>query len=61
MEKAASVPEFKLKDGALGSTKRERMEIAIWVFPDMVGPTKNKEVNNRSMAWISDRKVHIIA
>jgi len=37
------------------------MEIAIWVFPDMVGPTKNKEVNNRSMAWISDRKVHIIA
>jgi hypothetical protein len=46
---AASVPMFKLKIGTFGDIKSERMEIAICVFPDDIGPMKNGAVKSRSM------------
>ena len=45
----------------LGEMKSERIEIAICVFPDDIGPMKKGAVNKRSMQWILLRKAHIMA
>jgi len=46
---AASVPVFRLKIGILGEMKRERMDMAICVLPEDIGPIKKGAVNRRSM------------
>ena len=61
VDMAASVPMFRLKIGILGDMNRERMDIAICVFPDDIGPIKNGAVNKRSMQCILLRKAHMMA
>ena len=56
---AASVPVFRLKIGIFGEMKSERMDMAICVLPEDIGPIKKGAVNNRSMQWMLLRKAHI--
>ncbi|MCT6632034.1 hypothetical protein, partial [Staphylococcus aureus] len=60
-KKAASVPELRLNDGASGLINKLRIDTAICVLPDIVGPIKKIEVNNRSIGWITERKALMIA
>ena len=45
---AASVPVFRLNIGIVGLMNRERMDIAIWVLPEDIGPMKNGAVKSLS-------------
>ena len=58
---AASVPVLRLKIGILGEMNSERMEIAICVLPDDIGPMKNGAVKSLSMQWILLLNAHMIA
>ena len=58
---AASVPVFRLKIGIFGDMNKERIEIAICVLPDDIGPIKNGAVNKRSIQCMLLRKAHIMA
>lgn len=61
VDMAASVPMFRLKMGTLGEMNSERIDIAICVFPEDIGPMKNGAVNKRSIQCILLLKAHIIA
>ena len=58
---AASVPVLRLKIGILGEMNSERIEIAICVLPDDIGPIKKGAVKSLSMQWMLLLKAHIMA